>query len=53
MICPFCGKNQDKVIDSREASDGAAIRRRRECEKCHERFTTYERLEEYFTKNRP
>jgi len=46
MICPFCGKNQDKVIDSREASDGAAIRRRRECEKCHERFTTYERLEE-------
>ena len=46
MNCPFCGHNEDKVIDSREASDGAAIRRRRECMKCSRRFTTYERLEE-------
>ena len=46
MICPFCGHGEDKVIDSREASDGAAIRRRRECLKCKRRYTTYERLEE-------
>ena len=46
MKCSFCGYNEDKVIDSREAADGAAIRRRRECLKCHRRFTTYERLEE-------
>jgi len=46
MKCPFCGVNEDKVIDSREASNGAAIRRRRECIKCQRRYTTYERLEE-------
>ena len=46
MICPFCGHGEDKVIDSREATDGAAIRRRRECLKCQRRYTTYERLEE-------
>ena len=46
MICPFCGHGEDKVIDSREASDGAAIRRRRECLKCKRRTTTYERIEE-------
>ena len=46
MICPFCGHGEDKVIDSREASDGAAIRRRRECLKCKRRYTTYERIEE-------
>ena len=46
MKCPFCGHNEDKVIDSREATDGAAIRRRRECLKCKRRTTTYERLEE-------
>ena len=46
MTCPFCGGLEDKVIDSREASDGAAIRRRRECMKCQRRYTTYERLEE-------
>ncbi len=46
MKCPFCGANEDKVIDSREASDAMAIRRRRECVKCQRRFTTYERLEE-------
>lgn len=46
MICPFCGANRDRVIDSREAADGGVIRRRRECEKCRQRFTTYERVEE-------
>ena len=46
MKCPFCGHPEDKVIDSREASDGAAIRRRRECLQCKRRTTTYERLEE-------
>ncbi len=46
MKCPFCGHNEEKVIDSREAVDGAAIRRRRECDGCKRRFTTYERQEE-------
>ena len=46
MICLFCGHGEDKVIDSREASGGAAIRRRRECLKCRRRYTTYERLEQ-------
>src|SRR5258706_10680166 len=43
MQCPFCGSPKNRVIDSREASD--AIRRRRECESCEQRFTTYERAE--------
>ncbi len=46
MKCPFCGHGEDKVVDSREARDGDAIRRRRECEHCGRRFTTYERLDE-------
>lgn len=46
MRCPFCGDNQDKVIDSRAAKEGDVIRRRRECESCGQRFTTYERVEE-------
>ena len=46
MKCPFCRHEEDKVIDSREATDGDAIRRRRECLKCKRRYTTYERLEE-------
>ncbi len=46
MICPYCKANEDKVIDSREASDGSSVRRRRECLKCQRRYTTYERLEE-------
>ena len=46
MKCPFCATSEDKVIDSREASDGLAVRRRRECTKCQRRYTTYERLEE-------
>lgn len=46
MRCPFCKVDDDKVIDSRAASDGYAIRRRRECLACGRRFTTYERIEE-------
>lgn len=46
MRCPFCKEENDKVIDSRSASDGNAIRRRRECEACSKRYTTYERVEE-------
>lgn len=46
MKCPFCGWNESKVIDSRPADDYAVIRRRRECEKCSKRFTTYEKVEE-------
>src|SRR6188474_595336 len=46
MKCPFCGEPDSKVIDSRESKDGGMIRRRRECETCAKRFTTYERLEE-------
>jgi len=42
MHCPFCGANDTKVIDSRLVSDGAQVRRRRECLNCHDRFTTFE-----------
>lgn len=45
MRCTKCGKQKDKVVDSREAKDGLAIRRRRECLGCGHRFTTYEHLE--------
>ena len=45
MKCPFCGYKEDRVVDSRSTSEGAAIRRRRECLKCGRRFTTYESLE--------
>jgi len=44
--CPFCGFVEDKVVDSREAKIGDTIRRRRQCEKCGRRFTTYERIDE-------
>jgi transcriptional repressor NrdR len=44
--CPFCAASEDKVIDSRQSKDGLEIRRRRECEGCQRRFTTYERVEE-------
>ena len=44
--CPYCQTADDKVVDSRPADEGAAIRRRRECLACGRRFTTYERLEE-------
>ena len=45
MKCPKCGIDDDKVLDSRSARDGAAIRRRRECLKCGYRFTTYEEID--------
>jgi len=46
MKCPFCGFAQDRVVDSRESKEADSIRRRRECEKCERRFTTYERIDE-------
>lgn len=46
MKCPFCGHAEDKVIDSRTGGSGDVIRRRRECEACARRFTTYERVED-------
>ncbi len=45
MKCPFCGVDNDKVIDSRASEDGAATRRRRQCNACKKRYTTYERVE--------
>jgi transcriptional repressor NrdR len=46
MRCPYCANDDDKVVDSRPADDGAAVRRRRECLECGRRFTTYERIDE-------
>lgn len=46
MRCPYCENEDSKVIDSRHTEDGKAIRRRRECEQCGRRFTTYEKVEE-------
>lgn len=45
MLCPYCSHAESKVIDSREADNGEATRRRRECAGCNKRFTTYERVE--------
>lgn len=45
MKCPYCAHNQDRVVDSRESKDGEVIRRRRECEGCGRRFTSYEKIE--------
>jgi transcriptional repressor NrdR len=45
MRCPFCGHDEDRVIDSRPSDEGSAIRRRRECISCGARFTTYEKVE--------
>ncbi|QOL26864.1 transcriptional regulator NrdR [Thalassotalea sp. LPB0316] len=45
MYCPFCSAQETKVIDSRLVADGHQIRRRRECVKCHERYTTFETAE--------
>ncbi len=45
MKCPFCSCAEIKVVDSRSAEDGGSIRRRRECQNCHKRFTTYEYIE--------
>ena len=44
MKCPFCGSEETKVVDSRTYLDGNSIKRRRECEKCQKRFTTYEKI---------
>ncbi|MGO8873304.1 MAG: transcriptional regulator NrdR [Acidimicrobiales bacterium] len=46
MRCPWCLADDDRVVDSRVAEDGAAIRRRRECSECGQRFTTFERVDE-------
>ena len=45
MKCPFCNEADTKVIDSRPADDNSSIRRRRQCERCGKRFTTYEKVE--------
>lgn len=45
MLCPFCGFGQTRVIDKREGQSGKTTRRRRECQKCGRRFTTFERVE--------
>jgi transcriptional repressor NrdR len=44
--CPYCAADDDRVVDSRLAEDGVAIRRRRECSVCNQRYTTFERVEE-------
>ena len=46
MKCPYCGSLEEKVVDSREGKDGVVVRRRRQCQHCLRRFTTYERIEE-------
>lgn len=45
MQCPFCGRDKDKVLDSRPSNAGESIRRRRQCEACGKRFSTFERVE--------
>ena len=45
MRCPFCGADDDRVVDTRSSQEGRAVRRRRECEACGKRFTTYESVE--------
>ena len=45
MKCPFCGHENTRVIDSRPADDNSSIRRRRVCDECEKRFTTYEKVE--------
>lgn len=47
MFCPHCAADNDRVIDSRACEDGRAIRRRRCCNQCKKRFTTYERVEQF------
>jgi transcriptional repressor NrdR len=46
MHCPYCGEDNDKVVDSRSSEGGRVVRRRRHCQTCNRRFTTYERVEE-------
>lgn len=45
MICPFCNQESTRVVDKRESPNGKSTRRRRECQKCARRFTTFERVE--------
>jgi transcriptional repressor NrdR len=45
MRCPYCGHEEDRVVDSRTSKEGSAVRRRRECLDCNRRFTTYEYIE--------
>ncbi len=45
MRCPFCGADEDRVVDTRSSQEGRAVRRRRECEACGKRFNTYEAVE--------
>ena len=45
MLCPYCGYDSSKVLESRQTSEKSSIRRRRECENCQRRFTTYEKIE--------
>ena len=45
MRCPYCGSENSRVVDSRPAEDNNAIRRRRQCDECGKRFTTYEKIE--------
>ncbi len=45
MKCPYCGSENSRVVDSRPAEDNNAIRRRRQCDDCSKRFTTYEKIE--------
>ncbi|NLK75969.1 MAG: transcriptional repressor NrdR [Clostridiales bacterium] len=45
MKCPFCGNDTTRVIDSRPSEENNSIRRRRQCDECHRRFTTYEKIE--------
>ncbi len=46
MKCPYCGHEEDKVVDSRSSKEGKAVRRRRECLQCQKRYTTYEYVEQ-------
>jgi transcriptional repressor NrdR len=46
MKCPYCGENDDRVVDSREIREGSTVRRRRECLRCGRRFTSYEQIED-------
>src|SRR5919198_3768642 len=46
MRCPWCGREQDRVVDSRSVERGNAVRRRRQCVSCRRRYTTFERIED-------
>lgn len=47
MYCPFCNQHDSRVLESRTAGDNTSIRRRRQCESCNMRFTTFERIESF------